>query len=189
MIRRPPRSTLFPYTTLFRSRVLDKIAAATDTQRALLGSIPIPGELKFVMYFSGGQADPGHAIPIIKNEELILLRSEANWFGGSKAQAILDLYQVRTNSGKLPATTVTAVSADSVLVKALMYERRYSLLWEQGARWIDARRLGRLGDIPPASHGGNVPPYMPVAQSECDARNLQPPPASQDVVTCNPPTS
>src|SRR2546425_5236456 len=24
MIRRPPRSTLFPYTTLFRSRVVDK---------------------------------------------------------------------------------------------------------------------------------------------------------------------
>src|SRR3712207_7715718 len=26
MIRRPPRSTLFPYTTLFRSRVLEEIA-------------------------------------------------------------------------------------------------------------------------------------------------------------------
>src|SRR2546430_11362311 len=26
MIRRPPRSTLFPYTTLFRSRRLDKLA-------------------------------------------------------------------------------------------------------------------------------------------------------------------
>src|SRR5258708_11996494 len=26
MIRRPPRSTLFPYTTLFRSRDLDRVA-------------------------------------------------------------------------------------------------------------------------------------------------------------------
>src|SRR5258705_4859050 len=26
MIRRPPRSTLFPYTTLFRSRTIEKIA-------------------------------------------------------------------------------------------------------------------------------------------------------------------
>src|SRR2546427_3993855 len=26
MIRRPPRSTLFPYTTLFRSRILDRKA-------------------------------------------------------------------------------------------------------------------------------------------------------------------
>ncbi len=167
-------------------RVLDKIAAATDTQRALLGSIPIPGELKFVLYFTSGQADAGHPIPIIKNEELILLRSEANWFGGSKAQAILDLNQVRTNSGKLPATTVTAVSADSVFVKALMYERRYSLLWEQGARWIDARRFGRLGDIPAAVPSGNVPSVMPVPQSECDARNLTASEVIPDVLTCTP---
>src|SRR5258706_10783155 len=34
MIRRPPRSTLFPYTTLFRSRDVDLAAAAL---RATLG--------------------------------------------------------------------------------------------------------------------------------------------------------
>src|SRR5256886_11472253 len=28
MIRRPPRSTLFPYTTLFRSTVVSRVAAA-----------------------------------------------------------------------------------------------------------------------------------------------------------------
>src|SRR5256885_5342765 len=37
MIRRPPRSTLFPYTTLFRS-VLAGIAAARDVQ---LGAFPV----------------------------------------------------------------------------------------------------------------------------------------------------
>src|SRR5256885_6657058 len=30
MIRRPPRSTLFPYTTLFRSRDIDDLALAAD---------------------------------------------------------------------------------------------------------------------------------------------------------------
>src|SRR5258708_27590240 len=30
MIRRPPRSTLFPYTTLFRSRMYNRILIATD---------------------------------------------------------------------------------------------------------------------------------------------------------------
>src|SRR3712207_7657634 len=34
MIRRPPRSTLFPYTTLFRS---DSILAAQPQQRAAVG--------------------------------------------------------------------------------------------------------------------------------------------------------
>src|SRR2546430_11913769 len=34
MIRRPPRSTLFPYTTLFRSPVLHLAAARRDGPRA-----------------------------------------------------------------------------------------------------------------------------------------------------------
>src|SRR3712207_8647289 len=33
MIRLPPRSTLFPYTTLFRSQPVDVPAAALDVQR------------------------------------------------------------------------------------------------------------------------------------------------------------
>src|SRR2546425_6265168 len=38
MIRRPPRSTLFPYTTLFRSaeRGLRVVAAAVDARRELM---------------------------------------------------------------------------------------------------------------------------------------------------------
>src|SRR3989442_5996281 len=33
MIRRPPRSTLFPYTTLFRSILVDRDMLITDTGR------------------------------------------------------------------------------------------------------------------------------------------------------------
>src|SRR5260370_8919083 len=33
MIRRPPRSTLFPYTTLFRSKVLDRNGSKNDSGR------------------------------------------------------------------------------------------------------------------------------------------------------------
>src|SRR5256886_11446142 len=35
MIRRPPRSTLFPYTTLFRSPPHERAAASRDVQRDL----------------------------------------------------------------------------------------------------------------------------------------------------------
>src|SRR3712207_8546504 len=61
MIRRPPRSTLFPYTTLFRSegtgagyiensRVLDALVRDADGKQA--GSQPL------AMVFSAGNAGP-----------------------------------------------------------------------------------------------------------------------------------
>jgi starch-binding outer membrane protein, SusD/RagB family len=179
-------------------RVLSKIAAAQDTQRALLGSIPIPGQLKFTVYMTNGAADPTHPIPIIRAEELALLDAEAQWFTGNHAQALMDLNNVRMNSGNVGPDTVSTGSPDSNFVKALMKQRRYSLLWEQGTRWIDARRFGRLSDIPtdiPATFPnptnptpGHVPPEMPVPQSECNARNLTASAiASGEVVTCQPP--
>src|SRR2546426_12578371 len=39
MIRRPPRSTLFPYTTLFRSDQVDDAALAKPLERRLVGGI------------------------------------------------------------------------------------------------------------------------------------------------------
>src|SRR5256885_10752393 len=46
MIRRPPRSTLFPYTTLFRSELaaaLDRLpAGAPDDARAMLSRFGLP---------------------------------------------------------------------------------------------------------------------------------------------------
>src|SRR2546430_16778155 len=45
MIRRPPRSTLFPYTTLFRSkpRVRDVLELASHRRPPWPDSIPLPG--------------------------------------------------------------------------------------------------------------------------------------------------
>src|SRR3712207_8955297 len=43
MIRRPPRSTLFPYTTLFRSDVYGGDIDQVDTMVGLLSETPPPG--------------------------------------------------------------------------------------------------------------------------------------------------
>ena len=155
-------------------RVLDKIVAAQDTQ--VLGGInEIPGTQKFTIYFTAGSADPARPVPIIRDEELVLLRAEAEWFTNSKALALADIDSVRVNSGKLPPTTATIASPDSVFVKELLYNRRYSLLWEQGTRWIDARRFNRMGDIPKQPPtGGNVAKVMPIPDPECSARGLAP---------------
>src|SRR3712207_7751556 len=42
MIRRPPRSTLFPYTTLFRS-VPGVVPAVDDRRGGRLRGVPVPG--------------------------------------------------------------------------------------------------------------------------------------------------
>src|SRR2546429_5294081 len=52
MIRRPPRSTLFPYTTLFRSRVADEQLAARahgaleQAQHAELADVRVDAHLR-----------------------------------------------------------------------------------------------------------------------------------------------
>src|SRR5690348_18192792 len=52
MLRRPPRSTLFPYTTLFRS--VPDVAARSARRTALISSLLLAG----VALCSGCQGDP-----------------------------------------------------------------------------------------------------------------------------------
>src|SRR2546430_16820848 len=46
MIRRPPRSTLFPYTTLFRSGPAEALGGARARRAALLLGPPAPGRVR-----------------------------------------------------------------------------------------------------------------------------------------------
>jgi len=153
-------------------RVLDKTAAATRDPPQTIGGFPIVGELKFTNYFTDGRVDNGHPIPILKNEELILLRAEANIGLGNKAAAIADLDFIRANAGGLGPAPLTPASSTAELLDELLYNRRYSLLWEQGTRWIDARRYGRLSTIPVVVDGGAVPAEIPIPEAECQARGL-----------------
>jgi hypothetical protein len=111
----------------------------------------------------------------IRNEELILLRAEARLGTGDKAGAIADLNQVRTNSGGLPASTLTAASPDADILTGILYEKRYSTAME-GLRWIDMRRYNRLAqlpiDIPSGPNKNFVARVMPIPQAECNARVL-----------------
>lgn len=156
-------------------RVLDKVADATRDPPQTVGGFPITGELKFTNYLAGGRPNTGAGIPILKNEELILLGAEANLGIGNKAAAITYLDFVRQNAGGLAPTTLTAASSTAALLDELLYNRRYSLLWEQGARWIDARRYNRLSTIPVIVPDGAVPAEVPIPEAECQARNLTAP--------------
>jgi starch-binding outer membrane protein, SusD/RagB family len=116
-------------------------------------------------------------VPIIKNEELILLRAEARWFSGNKAGAIQDLNLVRTVSGGLPATALTPTSTDAAFVDELLYDRRYSLFFEYGHRWVDMRRFGRLAQLPKSLPSHRIFRWIPFPIDECNQRSPAPQPA------------
>lgn len=109
--------------------------------------------------------------PIIRNEELILLRAEARWFTGDKVGAIADLLWIAQNSGGVAglSTALTVASTDEQFIDELLYQRRLSLLWE-GHRWADYRRFGRLADLPLDLPGHWVAPQQPIPKAECDYR-------------------
>lgn len=156
-------------------RALSKIVPAQDTQ--VLGGIPINGQLKFTVYFTGGAVDLNHSIPIIRDEELALLDAEARIGLNDLTGANTILNLVRKASGNLPADTLTGGSPKAAYIAELLYNRRYSLMWEQGTRWVDARRYGLLANIPTDIPNGNVPPgavppVMPIPDNECNARGL-----------------
>jgi hypothetical protein len=117
---------------------------------------------------------PDSPVPIIRNEELILLRAEAHLGLNDLASAIADLNIIRTVSGGLTALpgTLTAEEVED----EILYNRRYSLLFEGGHRWIDLRRKGRIDELPldvpsdpeQSPHVRNV--RYPIPSAECNAR-------------------
>src|SRR2546427_4541321 len=86
MIRRPPRSTLFPYTTLFRSQISAQTARSYQSVETPLGRVldSMPG---FDRYGSAQEANLGASW-------------ELDLFGGLRRarQASLDRKSTRLNS-------------------------------------------------------------------------------------------
>ena len=117
------------------------------------------------------------AIPIVRNEELVLLRAEAKWYTGDLAGAIADLASVRTASGATnggtAATKFAAPATEAEFVSELLLQRTLSL-FQEGHRWPDYRRFGRLaelGTLPQdIAAGFSVAPYSVLPQGECDSR-------------------
>ncbi|HET9985937.1 MAG TPA: RagB/SusD family nutrient uptake outer membrane protein [Longimicrobiales bacterium] len=105
-------------------------------------------------------------IPIIRNEELILLRAEANIGLGNIQAAAQDINLIRQRSGGLPARTdLTAAN----ILDELLRQRRYSLLFE-GDRWVDLRRYNRLTDALKDLPTHVVNRQFPIPIAECLAR-------------------
>jgi len=97
---------------------------------------------------------PNSPIPLIKNEELVLLRAEANIGLGDLGTALTDINFVRTTSGGLAA--LGSLADATAAITELLYNKRFSLLYEGGHSWIDYRRYNRLADLNGFDRPGDV---------------------------------
>jgi hypothetical protein len=129
-------------------------------------NLNVAATLRFNIY-----PTPSSPMAIIRNEELMLLRAEANIFTGNLAAALADINNVRVISGGL--APLPPFASQAAALTALLYERRYSLLFE-GQRWNDYRRFNILNQLPLDRPTHFVAKVMPIPQAECDARVVKP---------------
>jgi starch-binding outer membrane protein, SusD/RagB family len=141
------------------ARVLAKVSQLADPHTVQ----GITTDLVFTIYNSNTAP-----IAIIRNEELILLRAEARFFTGDVTGALSDINLIRTTSGGLAPRGPFLNQTD--FVTELLKQRRYSLLFEGGHRWIDTRRFGLLTALPKALPTHTIPSRFPFPEAECLAR-------------------
>jgi starch-binding outer membrane protein, SusD/RagB family len=114
-------------------------------------------------------ASVGTPIPIIKNEELVLLRAEANNALGNATAAAADVNYIRVTSGGVLPIAGLAAQTQGQILGAILHERWYSLLYE-GHRWFDLRRTGRLGAFLLDRPDDQVFSTLPIPLGEVQAR-------------------
>jgi hypothetical protein len=139
-------------------RFLDKIVP-----RAVTSLDNLTSDLGWIRY-----PTPDTPIPIIKNEELLLLRAEALIGLGDLTNALTDINTVRTRSGRL--AVLGSLATPEAALDELLYNKLYSLMFEGAHRWIDARHYGRLGTLPIDRDGDVVFSTLPIPTDETLAR-------------------
>jgi hypothetical protein len=114
---------------------------------------------------------PTSPLPILINEELLLVQAEALWGLQRDAEALALVNAVRTRSGGLAARTPASFPTRLDLLREILKQKRYSLLFESTARLVDYRMFGlfdELGaELRPPTPG---PKVIPFPQAEIDAR-------------------
>jgi starch-binding outer membrane protein, SusD/RagB family len=102
------------------------------------------------------------------------MRAEANIGLGQYSAALPDLNLIRTQSGGLATATAGSFATPNDWLEELLYEKRYSLLWEGGHNWIDMRHYGKLGEINKELSTSHIFTVMPFPLTECQARSPEP---------------
>jgi hypothetical protein len=138
---------------------LDQRFVSKIVSRPISSNNGLTSDLGWIRYPS-----PGSLIPIIKREELLLLRAEANIGLADLPAALPDINTVRQTSGNLPALADLGTPEEAL--DELLYNKLYSLMFEGAHRWIDARHYGRLADLPVDRDGDVVFSTLPIPTDE-----------------------
>lgn len=125
----------------------DKRLSKVLKRSSSITSDGLTGDYDVMVYKSN--IDP---IPIIRNEELILIYAEAKARTGVPVDAIDAINKIRIANG---LTAYTGSSTETDLINEVLDQRRYSLYGE-GHRWIDLRRYNKLGILPIDRPGDDV---------------------------------
>ncbi len=163
--------------------LIDSIAgaAADDRYRRKVGTCPASSPRSESGVSSSHRpctyATTATSIPIIRNEELMLIRIEAEWFTGDTPGATTDLATLRLQSGSANGgTSVVAFAApanNADFTTELLLQRTLSL-YQEAQRFPDYRRFGRLaslGTLPQdVAQNFTVATASTLPNQECDSR-------------------
>ena len=157
----------FPITSTGETRVTHpSFVANAEAGDTRLGKAParanefqddLQSSYHFFTYKSN--TDP---IPIIRNEELILIYAEVKAQTGQPTEAVKAINRVRTAANLSNYGGATDLNS---LIAEILKQRRYSLFGE-GHRWIDLRRYNLLSQLPKDRANDDVWVQFPVPANE-----------------------
>jgi hypothetical protein len=148
------------------TRFAAKTVAAPGLSAPISGFPAVPSTVAFNVYQSITQK-----MAVIRMEELVLLRAQANIALNNLAAAKADIDAVRGGAGLPASAAPVGVTATATLTQ-LLQEKRYSLMWEGMQRAVDLRAYGVLNTTyRPSLAGFNVfQPVLPIPLNEVTAR-------------------
>jgi len=149
---------------------LSKIQQDPSFQKALPATPPNPSPASSDIIFLN-ITGPLTPLPVIIDEQLVLMRAMALWGLNRDAEALVLINLVRQNSGGLPARTLASFPTRLDILREILKQKRYSLLFESGDRAVDYRMFGlwtELGaELQPPGPG---PQVIPFPSAEINAR-------------------
>jgi hypothetical protein len=116
-------------------------------------------------------AGPTTPLPIVTNVELILIRAQVEWGRGNDAEALRLANLVRTRDGGF-AVPQAPFANRLDLLRFILRQKRYSLLFESGDRLVDYRMFGLFTELGPELSTRSVgESLIPFPEAEIDARS------------------